>query len=227
LDLRDAVRAYEGTTNLTHHVAGGDVAPLRIGNENILSRILCAPSIALNDKIAKQKHLLEDEAVARSARPVDVVLRADVPDNWMGALRRPAVQALERLGGEFRVIRPVERVAPAQYTAEMQTSKICVSPFGYGEICYRDYEAALHGCLLFKPDMSHVRSEPNIFRPFETYVPLAWDYRDLAEKVRHYIADDAERLRIVGNARRVLREALRPEWFLGKVEELLKAAGLR
>ena len=109
----------------------------------------------------------------------------------------------------------------------MRSAKICVSPFGYGEICYRDYEAALHGCLLFKPDMSHVRSEPDIFRPFDTYVPLKWDYSDLGEKVARYVADEAERGRIVGNARRILREALQPDWFAAKLEELLKASSLR
>jgi len=27
-------------------------------------------------------------------------------------------------------------------------SKICISPFGYGEICWRDFEAIIFGCLL-------------------------------------------------------------------------------
>jgi len=145
----------------------------------------------------------------------------------MGSLRRPAARALEALSAEFRVIQPTERVTPAQYAEEMQAAKICLSPFGYGEICYRDYEAALHGCLLFKPDMSHVRSEPDIFRPYDTYVPIKWDYSDLADKVARYVADEAERLRIVGNARQVLRAALQPEWFVAKVDELVRALGLR
>ena len=29
-----------------------------------------------------------------------------------------------------------------------------LSPFGWGEICYRDFEAALNGMLLIKPDMN-------------------------------------------------------------------------
>ena len=228
-DLVDAVRDYQGGTNLTQYVGGrcpGDAMP-RLWDLSALGKVLCAPSIALNDKISSLSNLLEDEEVIGKTRPVDVILRAEVPENWMGSLRRPAVRVLEALGADFRVIQPTERVTPTQYAEEMQAAKICLSPFGYGEICYRDYEAALHGCLLFKPNMSHVHSEADIFRPFETYVPVNWDYSDLGEKVARYTGDDAERLRIVGNARRVLREALQPEWFVAKVEELLKAAGFR
>ena len=38
----------------------------------------------------------------------------------------------------------------------MKRSKIGLSPFGMGELCYRDLELIQHGCLLIKPDMSKV-----------------------------------------------------------------------
>ena len=31
-----------------------------------------------------------------------------------------------------------------------------MSPFGFGEICYRDFEAMLNGACLIKPDVSHL-----------------------------------------------------------------------
>ena len=43
----------------------------------------------------------------------------------------------------------------------MRHSRICISPFGYGEICWRDFEAILCGCLVVKPDMSHVETNPS------------------------------------------------------------------
>jgi len=154
------------------------------------------------------------------AREILILKRAElalVPNNWMGVQRRHALTDLQRLSGPFDTIYPDQKVSPTQYAAEMGRSKICLSPFGYGEICYRDYEAALHGCLLFKPDMSHVRSQPDIFRPYENYVLVNWHYSDLGEKVRRYAADQGERIRMVRNARRVLREALQSEWFVVKV----------
>jgi hypothetical protein len=225
----DAVRDYRGGTNLTHYAAALPVseAPLCITTPSLFAKIVCGPSMALSNKIAVKHSFLSDSEPYKNERPIDIAFRGQVPDNWMGSMRHAGVLALELLAREYNVLCSSTRVMPEKYAAEMESSKICLSPFGYGEVCYRDYEAALHGCLLFKPDMSHVRSEPDIFRPFDTYVPLKWDYSDLGEKVARYVADEAERGRIVGNARRILREALQPDWFAAKVEELLKAASLR
>ena len=33
------------------------------------------------------------------------------------------------------------RVSQAKFFAQLRHSKICFSPFGYGEVCWRDYEA--------------------------------------------------------------------------------------
>jgi hypothetical protein len=64
---------------------------------------------------------------------------------------------------------------------------MCISPFGYGKVCWRDYDAHATGALLLKPDMSHLRALPDVFVPFETYVPLKWDLSDFGEKVEHYL----------------------------------------
>ena len=39
-------------------------------------------------------------------------------------------------------------------------SKLCFSPFGYGEVCWRDFEAMSTGAVLVKPDMSHLQARP-------------------------------------------------------------------
>ncbi len=78
-----------------------------------------------------------------------------------------------------------------------------------------------YGCLLFKPSMDHVESRPDIFQAFETYVPVAWDFSDLGEKLDHYLAHPEESARIIGRARQVLRESLRPAWYVQVVREML------
>jgi len=87
-----------------------------------------------------------------------------------------------------------------QYYHELKDSKIVLSPFGWGEVCFRDFEAILAGAMLLKPDMSHLISWPNIYIPYETYVPLAWDGSDLLEQTERYLADEKERKRIAFNA---------------------------
>ena len=70
-----------------------------------------------------------------------------------------------------------------QYIKEQQNSKITLSPFGWGEICYRDFESILNGSLLLKPRMNHLVTYPDIYKENETYIPTQWDFEDLEEKI--------------------------------------------
>ena len=64
------------------------------------------------------------------------------------------------------------------FTQEASLVRGMLSPFGWGEVCYRDFEAAIGGSVLIKPDMSHVATWPNIYT-IKSYVPLSWDLNEL------------------------------------------------
>jgi hypothetical protein len=99
-------------------------------------------------------------------------------------------------------------VPQGKYYRELANSKIVLSPFGWGEVCFRDFEAILAGALLFKPDMSHLVTWPNVYLPYETYVPLKWDGSDLLEKAEQYTDNEKERNRIAENAYEQYRKEL-------------------
>jgi spore maturation protein CgeB len=105
---------------------------------------------------------------------------------------------------------------------ELAQSRICFSPYGYGEVCWRDYEAIMCGALLVKPDMAHVQTDPDIFVPYETYVPVAWDFSDLAEKMNYYLANDVARTKIVNRAYSTLYEYLQRDAFIDQFAVLFK-----
>jgi hypothetical protein len=154
----------------------------------------------------------------------DIVFRGNVPNDWMIHLRKRVGPALERLGKRYVVLMPTSRVSIEQYYLELKSSKICVSPFGYGEICWRDFEAVLCGCLLVKPNMDHVETRPDIFQPHKTYVPVRWDFADLDEVCSHYLEHDHERQRIVAQAFNVLDEFYRGDDIVKATHELLDKA---
>lgn len=74
---------------------------------------------------------------------------------------------------------PMDRLTRRSYFSELRQSRIVLSPFGFGEICYRDYETFIAGGLLLKPDMSHLDTWPNFFRRGETYIAHSWSLDDL------------------------------------------------
>jgi hypothetical protein len=118
---------------------------------------------------------------------------------------------LDRIKGDPRFLTGL--VKQNNYYRELYESKMVLSPFGWGEVCFRDFEAIVSGSLLLKPDMSHLKTWPDVYIPYETYVPLDWDGSDIQEKAGVYLADGRERMRIARNAWEQYRSAL------GKLED--------
>jgi hypothetical protein len=81
------------------------------------------------------------------------------------------------------------RIPIDEYYNRMSNSKIILAPFGFGEIAPRDLEATMFGSVLIKPDMSHLETVPNLYVPYETYVPCKHDFSDLNEKIDYVISD--------------------------------------
>jgi hypothetical protein len=69
------------------------------------------------------------------------------------------------------------------YNGTMRQSKIVVSPWGYGEVTYRDFEALYAGCVLIKPKTNHLTTWPNIFIDGQNYLSCESDWSDLTEKI--------------------------------------------
>jgi hypothetical protein len=226
-------RAFIGKNNLTDYVArvhgtsfaddiiqaSGVVAPERVDT------IALGWNVAYDDRMAR---LFERTRPPRPGKKdIDIVCRASVPrDNWMFPLRDAALRELGTIAGRRNVLLPTQRVSQRRYQREMRRSRICVSPHGYGEICWRDVEAVLAGCLLVKPDMSHVETAPDIFVAGETYVPVRWDYSDLAERCESYLLNEPARFRIAQRAYTVLAESLRPDGFARTFGALIDRLGL-
>jgi len=76
-------------------------------------------------------------------------------------------------------------VGRRKYFKALRRCHVALSPFGWGEINIRDFEAFAAGALLLKQNMSHVETFPPYYEEGVTYVPYKWDASDLREKVAH------------------------------------------
>ena len=113
--------------------------------------------------------------------------------------RKSSWDVLEKIEKHFVIAKG--QSSPDQFIEIMKRSKIGISPFGMGELCYRDLELIQWGCLLIKPDMSKVITEPDFFKPMETYVPVKPDWSDLNETIEKVLANYKDYLSIIENAR--------------------------
>ncbi|MDP9175755.1 MAG: hypothetical protein M3O30_18090 [Planctomycetota bacterium] len=142
---------------------------------------------------------------------------------WYTRYRQFAADSLIRAAAPYRCTGNA-RIDRRKYLWEMANSRIVFSPFGWGEVCHRDFEAVALGCLLLKPSMEHVATEPNIFVDHHTYVPVKWDLSDL-ESVCHWCMENPRQCqRIAANARKALREYLARDGFTSHVRDVLTRA---
>jgi len=233
-DLNAYRRRYVGKTNLTEYcnkTFGVDFSNDTIPFSGPLSdaqidKIILGWNIALDDKIFRLSRDVTRDVLAWP-KSLDISCRASFQKHvWMYGMRHAAVEALVALKDKFRVFAPTDRVGQQAYYREMLESRFTVSPFGCGELCWRDFEAFLCGSVLIKPDMSHIESWPDLFVAGETYVPVAWDYSDLETACKELVADEPARLAIATNARDKVLEALNKKAFLQRLDDTMRAAGL-
>jgi hypothetical protein len=145
------------------------------------------------------------------SRSIDVHARIAITGtDWYAAMRKEARRAVDTLPTSLTVAKN-GRVSRRSFFRELRNSKLCFSPFGYGEICWRDFEAMSSGSVLIKPDVAHLKLAHNIFVPGETYVPVKWDLSDLSAKVDSMIASPLDMKRISKNAHDLLKKITRDQ----------------
>lgn len=113
------------------------------------------------------------------------------------------------------------RCVGSDYMDKMARSKVCVSPLGLGEICFRDFEAISYGAVLIKPSMSHLATWPDIFRPWETYIPVKWDWSNLEDVISKVLNNYDKYFKVARNAYSMLRYCRRNDIFAKRFDEVM------
>ena len=76
----------------------------------------------------------------------------------------------------------LKRLNLIKYYKILSESRICLSPFGWGEINYRDFEAFIYGTLLLKPNMEHLQTWPQFYDP-KTFITYDWSCKNLKKTI--------------------------------------------
>lgn len=210
-----------GDTNLTDYYSrrfGLDEAEKRVTIPEKFWRTL-----ALGTHFAFAPHMLTNFLghFPQAKRTIDLHARITVEGApWYRHMREEALQAVRALPSSAKTVCQ-GKVPREQYIKELFQSRICFSPFGYGEVCWRDFEAIFSGSLLLKPDMSHLKCYPEIFIPNETYVALEWDLSNFQSIVKYYLSNEKERLRITRNAFELLHDYFAQDQFLTDIDPVV------
>lgn len=218
----DFLKPFAGDTNLTEYYSqlyGIDAKPVERNVPNaLLPKLGLAPNFLTAPYLIKGFMGSEPDF---SQRPIDVHSRIAIKGSpWYTAMRTHADNAIRTITGISHT--PDGRIPRDKFLSEMRSSKLCWSPFGYGELCWRDLEAFLTGAVLIKPDMSHLDTTPNLYKPGETYLPVKWDFSDLEPVVRKALDNPEYREQIALNAFRACKEYLDNAVFVDETAKQLK-----
>ncbi len=226
-DKNNYLKKYLGGTSLTNYLVSSGFFDLSLlenqealpVKEEFLNKIYYTWNIGLSDSI----YDLILSNIEPKDKPIDIVCRATYrnKNDYREFFRKPAIDKINQLGKIYNVSASSKRISIVKYTKELLLAKICVSPYGYCQICWRDFEAILCGCLLIKPDMEHVNTWPNIYVENQTYVPVKKDFSNLEEVCKFYLNNTDERLRIARNAKEVLIESSKSESFVQRFADIL------
>lgn len=184
---------FRGDTNLVDfygRLYGQDHAPVQW---HVPRSIL--PKLRLSPNFLTAPHFIApletDEKPRYEGRSLDVTVRLGglKGEGSYPAMRRHAHQVMTDMVGISQS--PPGAVPLAAYMAEMRAARLCFSPFGFGELCWRDIEAILSGAVMIKPDMGHLETLPDLYEPGVTYLPVRWDFSDLEDVVCAALADEA------------------------------------
>ncbi|MHA2407900.1 MAG: hypothetical protein ACXACA_05975 [Candidatus Ranarchaeia archaeon] len=123
--------------------------------------------------------------------------------------RKNIWDVLDKLSNRYEV--KSGRMEWQQYMQCLHQSKICISPFGMGEIRQGDGEAVQVGTAICKEDMSMFNTGPVVWREHETYIPFDYDCSNLADQLTDFLENFEENNEIVNNMRRTYLEEYSPE----------------
>ena len=118
-----------------------------------------------------------------SERPLDVQYRGSGYSAIAGYPRSRSKELMMEIMKEsdLKISDITKRIPKEEFIKEGQSSKCILSPFGWGEICGRDFEAFVYGGCMIKQDMSHCITYPDAYQPGITYIPLKWDFSNFKD----------------------------------------------
>jgi hypothetical protein len=235
--LNDYYQEYIGGTIITDYLAktwGIELNGWHVGSpvpQGYADRIMTGWSVGLDKRFKQALFRFSPWGKIRPiVKDIDVFCRMSLGSihnqEWYGKYRKMAIAALMPLEFDYRLAVSGEfdehkTIPSSQYFQEIKRSRIVFSPFGWGPITWRDYEAVCYHCLLIKPSMDKIDVKPDIYIPGETYVPVRWDLTDVEEKCRYYLQHWDEAQQIIKNARRAYESYYRNKEFVKTIQKII------
>lgn len=106
---------------------------------------------------------------------------------------------------------PSKKINRSNYFKELSNSLISISPFGLGEITLKDFESFISGSILFKPNMNHMETFPNIYVDNISTIFFDWNTNNLEEKIDLILSDLEFSKSLISNSQKIYNHYMNTE----------------
>ena len=120
----------------------------------------------------------------------------------VGYQRIELKKKLENLKNKNGIIKG--RFNKKKYYEVLRNSKVSIGAFGWGEVCYREFEAIICGAAFITADMSKIETWPNIYHEGHTYLSYDFEFENLENNLNILINDISLRKKLVTNSKSIL-----------------------
>ncbi len=151
------------------------------------------------------------------------LMNTDFKRKSVGFQRMKLKEILTNIDYQNKIIEG--RFSKRNYYKALRNSKVSIGAYGWGEVCYREFEAVMCGVAFMTADMSNIETWPNIYHDGETYLSYDFDFKNLEHNLEKLINDLNLRKRLVTNSKSIIDDCHSPvgkEYFLNKILEIIK-----
>lgn len=155
-----------------------------------LGKLRLAWNVGMGDLFARRRQIIfrpfrmttPDFLNPHDNKPLDLQYRGSGYSPIAGYPRAESQRRIKELK-EISCSDVTKKIPKDEYIKEGQSAKSILSPFGWGEVCGRDFEAIVYGSCMIKQDMGHCITYPDVYQPGVTYIPLKWDFSDFEDVI--------------------------------------------
>ena len=148
-------------------------------------------------------------------------MNQDFKRNSVGFQRQKHLEKLKMINKKKIVSGRLNR---KQYYEVLRNSKVCVGAYGWGEVCYREFESIICGTAFMTADMSNIETWPNIYFEGETYLSYDLELNNLKDNLNILISNVKLRKSLVENSLHILQNIHKSkgrDYILNKVLEII------
>ena len=116
------------------------------------------------------------------------------------------------------------RFSKKDYYKTLRNSKVSIGAYGWGEVCYREFEAIKCGVAFMTADMSNIETWPNIYYEGETYLPYDLEFENLENNLEILVNNIGLRKKLVANSKSILENChlqTGKKYFLDKIQSII------